>query len=197
MLFFSVKSLLAIITSLLRKNVMAKISRRKFNYRVQKNESRLENILDSLDIHGSDRTTAKKFLQGKNGLHTKKTLDRVRTIERQIKKGTFNLRRRMSHSYDYKEAVKKFVLKNPLANLKDIWKSPKKVFQLENRTEFYWDMVGKNGGEYTGTSIQKFNDARKKGDNEKELWEADAELQNDYNDFKGNSEDPTDTLEEF
>lgn len=180
---------------------MAKISKSKFNYRVKTNENRLESILDKLDIHGSDRATAKKFFQGSKGLHTKASLDRIRTINKQIDKGTFNLRKRMSHSINYKNAVQDFVKKNPDSDIKMIWKNPKTVFQLENRNEFYFNQLFKNSGDYKGTSIEEFNSAREKNKkgliSDSELVEKDEQLQNDYNDWKGNSDDPTDTLDDF
>lgn len=77
--------------------------RQKVLYRNAVTNNRVDKILNQLNIMGTDRAKIERVIRGKSQVGSKVQLDRVRGIEKQVKDGTFNLKRRIQGTSDYKQ----------------------------------------------------------------------------------------------
>lgn len=115
----------------------AQISRRRKNrvarekYRTKVNLDRIDWIVGKLDATSTEASQLRELVQGKAGLHTKATLNRVKQIQNKIKNNTFNIKQYVKHTDDYKEQ-KGFIKPNmtPMQILKTITQTG---FYNENR----------------------------------------------------------------
>lgn len=100
----------------------------RFNYREKVNRQRIDSVVGQLGVTGAESNKLRQILQGRSGLHTKATLDRVKKISKQVKQGKFSIKRYIAKDPAYNE-VRRYIKSNT---------SVSEVLRATERTEFYY-----------------------------------------------------------
>lgn len=103
--------------------------KQRYSYRTKKNLERMDKIISELNVTGTNANKLRSIIKGKDGLHTKATLNRVKKIQGQVKKGTFNIKRYIAKDNSY-AGVRKFIRTTTNIN---------EILNAADRDDFYYD----------------------------------------------------------